>query len=162
MHDVGKRSEEEEEKYREWQGPVETHPRKGAGMLKETGFSDEITETVASHHFPTKMEEIDTWEKKLLFYADRRASQNIMSLEERVANDGDRWVAEGMISRDDLEKTCELAREVEREIFAQLDIKPEDVQNLPMPEIEKYLRSWVERNLEDRAIKYFRGLQKES
>lgn len=162
LHDVGRRSEDEEEQYREWQGPVEDHTRKGARMLKEAGFSPEITDTIASHHFPTRMKDVDTLEKKLLFYADRRVSQDIVSLEKRVNNDSERWVAEGMIGQEDMVKSCELASQVEREIFAQLDIEPEDLQNLPMPKIEKYLRSWIERNLEDRVIKYFRGLQKES
>ena len=59
-----------------------------------------------------------------------------------------------------MDKMKEVAKDVEQEIFSKLDIEPNDILDLPAPRVEKYLRAIVERNLEDRAIKFFRGLEK--
>lgn len=150
LHDIGRRKEEE------GAGP---HPQEGAKILKKARFSDKISEIVEAPHFPGRKDELDNWEKKIVFYADLRAGQNIISLDDRLKDITERWIPDKKITQEEMDRTKKIAQDIEQEIFSKLDIKADDILDIPAPRVERYLRAIVERNLEDRAIKFFRGLE---
>ncbi len=157
LHDIGRRQEDERIWYKKEPGAVGSHAREGAKILEEVDLSKEISETVKAHYFP--QQPLDNWEKKLVFYADSRAGQSIEPLNERLEDIEKRWVPK-KISQEEMNQTKKIAQDIEQEIFSKLDIGPDDVLDLSVPRVERYLRTIIERNLEDRAIKFFRGLEK--
>jgi len=150
LHDVGKQKEGKKDV---------SHPKEGVRILKDAGFSKEIIEIVGIPHFPQKKEELDNWEKRIVFYADLRVGQNIVSLDDRLKDIAKRWIPEKKITQKEMDKAKEIAKDVEQEIFSKLDIEPDDILDLSMPRAERYLRAIAERNLEDRAIKFFKGFR---
>ncbi len=157
LHDVGKRYEQQA-KHKEDSDTVGSHAQEGARVLKDENFSEEIVDIVKAHYFPQRKEEMDTWEKKIVFYADSRVGQSTVLLDERLEDIEKRWVP-NKITQETMDKTKKIAQDIEQEIFSKLEIKPNEISNLPAPRVERYLRTIVERNLEDRAIKFFRELE---
>lgn len=158
LHDIGRRKEKEEILYDREHKAIESHPKKGAKILRKAGFSEKIAKIVETPHFPQK-KELDNWEKKIVFYSDLRAGQDIVSLDDRLDDIAERWIPDKKLTKKEMSRAKEMAKDVEQEIFSKLDITPNDILDLPAPRVEKYLRTVVGRNLEDRAIKFFRGLE---
>lgn len=95
------------------------HAIAGAQILAERGFID-VAEIVRAHRYLQIVEGFDSWEKKLLYYADKRTRHDtIVSLKERL-EDGRRRNAPGMVGS---EKSLDLDEKVyalEREIMHSL------------------------------------------
>lgn len=158
LHDIGRRQEDERIWYKKEPGAAGSHAQEGVKILKGAGFSKEISDIAETHSFPQK-EELDSWEKKLVFYADTRVAQSIISLSDRFKDAEKRWVLNGKVTREKMDKRKKIAQDIEQEIFSKLEVKPDGILNLPMSRVERYLRTIIERNLEDRAIKFFRDLE---
>ena len=101
-------------------------------IIKEEGYP-EVANVAAAHGF---MSEPKTWEEKILNYADKRVKHSeIVSLRERFDDLHERYGPHNVVDydvelRDEKEK---LYFELEKEIFSNLDFKPEDLKE----EVEK-------------------------
>lgn len=149
-HDVAKRQEDEHRFYN--LGKCKGHAELGANMMRKANFSESAIRAVEVHFLPTP-EELDTWENKILFYADFRASAKIIPLKERLERFHNKYVDSGLMTEEYYQR-AEYAYEIEKEIFAILDIQPDDLNQLPPNRFEKYFRELVKRNLEERGIRF--------
>lgn len=93
------------------------HALAGSRILEERGFP-EIAKLVKKHRYLQIVEGFDSWEEKLLYYADKRTKHDkIVSLKERLEDGRKRNAPEtiGTISAKELdEKIYTLEREITR------------------------------------------------
>lgn len=86
------------------------HAEAGARILEERGFS-EIARLVRRHRFLQIKEGFDSWEEKILYYADKRTKHNqVVTLKERLADGRSRNAPET--------ENTEEARELDEKVFA--------------------------------------------
>lgn len=97
------------------------HAKKGATILREEGFPD-IARIIEKHRYDTiGTGKLRTWEEKVVYYADKRAIQHIVSVEERTQ----RWMERYPEHAEEIKAKLPLVKELEQEIFEPLEIKPE-------------------------------------
>jgi len=109
LHDIGKVKSDETGK---------EHADEGKEILIKEGYS-EIAELIPKHRIDKiYYESLDTWEEKILYYADRRAGVKIMSLEKRIK---DMLTRHPQLEKD-IPKFKPKIKELEREIFNILKI----------------------------------------
>ena len=139
----------------------------GASWLKDLGFPKLVTEGIKDH-FPQQVIDNPYW--KIGLVADYLASQEVMSLEERLTDVKKRWIddekAEGKLPRIDpavFEHACRTIREVAHELFTALDTTDKkfiEEHRLDDPESatrwEKFLMRTRERKREALAKKLVR------
>ena len=158
LHDIDRRREDERIWYDHNLKAAGSHAQEGARILIEDGFSKEIAEIVGAHHFPQEKKELDTWEKKVVIYAELRATQKIISFEDRMDDLEKRWVP-NKLTQKELDTTRNLVKNIEQEMFSKLVIEPNDILDIPMPLDERYLRTAIEHDVEEEVIEYFRDLE---
>ena len=100
------------------------HEEAAAAMLKERGYPEvaEIVRLHGGHH----LQDLKTWEEKLVSYADKRVMHDkIVGVHERNADTIERYpqYAEQLAEHE------KLAMDIEKEIFASLDITPDQVKD---------------------------------
>jgi putative nucleotidyltransferase with HDIG domain len=75
--------------------------------------------------------DLKTWEEKLVYYADKRVTHgNIVTIDERLEYAKKRY---GSLSKEIMNNILEsepLLREIENDIFKNIDIEPDDIQKL--------------------------------
>ena len=108
------------------------HADAGCKILVKEGYP-EIGKIVSKHKFIVigTEEEPKTWEEKIVYYVDKRAiDDKIVSLKERFDDLDKRYGSgkAGLIDKNIILKKQKLIFELENELFAPLDIKPEDIQ----------------------------------
>ena len=112
------------------------HPRVGADMLAKKGYL-EIAEIIKKHTItsvlaPLQKDKLSTWEEKIVFYADKRENEGkIVSVKERLL--GWREMQKPM----EFEKYYSAVSALEREIFGQLNFRPDQL-------TEKMLKSEID------------------
>jgi len=128
------RFEEEvtDEKWEKWKGLREQfkgihHADIASDQLKDRGFY-ETAECIRLHKFVSVVEEssaLDTLEKKITYYADKRVKHTeIVDLEERFRDGRKRHGAGKTVAEKEFLKSVEKAAfELERELFEPLDIE---------------------------------------
>jgi putative nucleotidyltransferase with HDIG domain len=109
------------------------HGKAGAAWLQAAGHP-ELARPIAAHPVMQLDEPgAHEWlasaplEDRIVCYADKRATQRVVSLDQRFA----RWERRHPEYADRLRATLVLARQLETDICAALDIRPEDVERLP-------------------------------
>jgi putative nucleotidyltransferase with HDIG domain len=109
------------------------HGRAGAAWLRAAGHP-ELARPIAAHPVmqlddPAAHEWLESapLEDRIVCYADKRATQRVVSLDQRFA----RWERRHPEYADRLRATLVLARQLEADICAALRIRPEDVERLP-------------------------------
>lgn len=101
------------------------HEEACARILEERGFKD-VARLVRKHRYVQILEGLDSWEEKLLYYADKRTKHDkIVPLKERLL-DGRRRNAPETIGDPDSKKIDEKIFELEREIFTKFEEEPTD------------------------------------
>lgn len=108
----------------------ETHPDTGVRVLKEEGMG-EVAELVKSHplHLIINPQTAPkTWEEKILFLSDKTVKYQIVTVDKRF----DLWNREHMSPKEQeqLDLAYPKVKELEKEIFSLIKIKPEDLLNL--------------------------------
>lgn len=107
------------------------HEVAGYKILKALG-EEKLALIVKKHRFASLTdhdpeEQPQTWEEKLVYYADKRvAGDKIVSIEERIADGQRRYFPNGNIPPED-EVIKKHLRELEQKICQKAKIKPEDV-----------------------------------
>lgn len=105
------------------------HTEAGYNILKELG-EDTIAVIVRRHRFDSLTDERDkpdTWEEKLLYYADKRVRHDqITSIAERLADGRRRYFPDGVLPENDhlVEKALYVLQD---KICGKAGIKPEDI-----------------------------------
>lgn len=104
------------------------HTEAAYNMLKDLG-EDELAVTIRKHRFGslTSEDPPETWEEKLLYYADKRVKHDkIVSIAERIQDGRERYFPDGNLPQDDhlVEKAL---YKLEAEICTKAGIKPEDI-----------------------------------
>ncbi len=98
------------------------HADVGAAILGERGF-DDVANVVRKHRFTQIERGLDTWEEKLVYYADKRAKHDkIVLLEERLADGKKR----NLIETNTTEESLMLDKKIhvlEEEIFTKAGIR---------------------------------------
>ncbi len=91
------------------------HEDAAAEILESRGFND-VAQLVRMHRFSQVMKGFDTWEEKLLYYADKRVKHDkIVSLYERLEDGRRRNMPDGEAEKESRkieEKVYELEREL--------------------------------------------------
>ncbi len=105
------------------------HGKLAYDFLKEK--YPEVAEVIISHLFHrSAIVPLDSWEKKLVYYADCRVNDDkLVSFEERVNYIVEKY---GNISEEAnkrIHDAIPFAKEIEKEIFKNLDIEPEDLKD---------------------------------
>ena len=100
-------------------------------QLTKLGFP-EVAELVRLHrslNIINEPESYDTPEKKILYYADKRVKHDeIVDLKERFRDGRERYGGfDGIEERKLFEKVEKLTYQLEKELFGQIDLKPEDI-----------------------------------
>ncbi|MBW2995936.1 HD domain-containing protein [Candidatus Woesearchaeota archaeon] len=117
LHDVG--TVEEKDKAE--------HAKAGEKILEKLNFDQKLITIVRKHLLSAIIEDpLETWEEKLVFYADKRVNSHevrIVSLDERMHRWPDYFPEVRQLILDSIEAT----KQLEKEIFKNLDIKPEDI-----------------------------------
>ena len=103
------------------------HGKISKKILIEEGYP-ELGAIIEVHGVMGLIEDrLNTWEEKIVNYADKRVIHNKMaSVDERFDNLIKRY--KGAIPKKDFEKTRKLTKKLEKQIFDELDIKPEDLE----------------------------------
>lgn len=102
----------------------EQHAEKGAAIIQEEGYPH-LASLIRTHRYDTITEnKLDTWEKKLVYYADKRVSQNIVSLEKRISQ----WMERYPQHAEKIKAKLPLVKNLENCIFNQLDFHPDELQ----------------------------------
>lgn len=119
-------------------------------ILREANVSDEIIDLVKKSdvEYQDPYEVATTVEQKIFIYADLRATQKVISLDERFADLELRGRVESI---DNLIRLKQWTYEVEEELFSYLDISPKDISDdYPrMTLTEAYLRRLYIQDIED-------------
>ncbi|MCB9359390.1 hypothetical protein H6503_05645 [Candidatus Woesearchaeota archaeon] len=106
-------------------GKDELHEKQGGELLKSIGF-DRIGEVISRHGISSLHDGSlnGDWESMIVHYADKRVIHDkIASLDERIEDAKIRYPE----SRSYAEKVRAARQILERQIFKNLDIKPEDI-----------------------------------
>lgn len=102
----------------------EHHAEKGATILRKEGYP-QLAAIIKDHRYDTINEnKLDSWEKKLVYYADKRVTQSIVSLEERIHI----WMEQYPEYAEKIKETLPLVKNLENCIFNQLTISPDELQ----------------------------------
>ncbi len=110
------------------------HPEAAYLQLKEN--YPEIALIIRKHAYRAVISDDDsirpiTWEEKIVTYADKRvAHTTIVSLEERFREGHKRWQEEPHYDPNLAEHVDKKYFDMEKEIFSQIPIKPEEIENL--------------------------------
>ncbi len=110
------------------------HEKAASKLLKDKGY-DELGELIEFHGF-RGFRNLDTWERKILNYADSRVSwDQIVSIQERFDELDKRYGPHNVpnYTEEAKKEHRDSLIEVEKEIFSHLDLKPEDLKE----EVEK-------------------------
>ncbi len=109
------------------------HGRAGAAWLRAAGHA-ELARPVAAHPVMQLDEPgAHEWlvsaplEDRIVCYADKRATQRVVSLDQRFA----RWARRHPEYEERLRATLVTARQLEAQVCAAVGIRPEDVERLP-------------------------------
>jgi len=100
------------------------HSKVGAEILRKEGFP-EVAKCVETHGY-SSISILESWEQKVVHYADKRATNKTVSLKERAAG----WMKK---YPDDIESIKEhglKTEELEKQIFNKLSIKPNDLKEM--------------------------------
>jgi uncharacterized protein len=110
----------------------EDHARTGSQVLNQMGYK-RIGEIVREHiQLLHRKDPLWISEEEVVNYADKRVQHDrIVSLEERFRDLKDRY-GKNQIAFDMLEQLQKATFEIEMKIFSILEIKPEDLQHLPL------------------------------
>lgn len=93
-------------------------------ILTEKGYP-EVGKVIEFHGL---LEHIGSWEEKVLIYADRRVNhEDIVSVDERYDGLLERYSSS--FPKQEIESGREIVKSIEKEIFKNLDFKPEDLKN---------------------------------
>lgn len=103
------------------------HGKISKKILAEEGFP-ELGEIIEVHGVKGLIEcRLNTWEKKIVNYADKRVIDDKMAdVDERFDDLIKRY--KGTIPKKNFEKTRKLVKDVEKQIFSHLDFKPEELE----------------------------------
>jgi putative nucleotidyltransferase with HDIG domain len=108
------------------------HGHAGAALVSEAGHA-ELARAIAVHPVVRLTDAgAEQWlqsaplDQRLVTYADKRATQRVVSLDKRFA----RWYRKHPQHRERLEDAHEAARRLEQRICEDLDMKPSDVERL--------------------------------
>jgi putative nucleotidyltransferase with HDIG domain len=100
------------------------HDKIGEQILAKEGYA-ELGKFCSKHYFGQEGE-LESWEEKLLSYADDRVSHDqIVSLEERAKEINNRYKLNF-----DYKEAVKKAQNLEREIFSHLDFGPEEISEI--------------------------------
>jgi len=102
------------------------HGEIGREILVKKGLND--IADVTAVHIAESLEDgkVDTWEKKLVNYADKRVKHNsIVTIDERYDDLIQRY---HHVSEQGFNKMRKLIKDVEKQIFQNLDFKPEELE----------------------------------
>ena len=98
------------------------HAKISQQILKDKGLN-EIAEIARKHIVSSVLEEETkpkTWEEKIVFYADKRVSDKIISIDDRLSE----WEK---TNKELILKCKPFVLEIEKEIFSMLDFRPEEL-----------------------------------
>ncbi len=121
LHDIGKM------KAKEQSGEV-GHGDLGYRILQDEGYP-ETASVVRKHPVVKILKGIDDWtiEDKIVYYSDKRAREDILSLDERFAGLIESY-GDTPAKVEELEKCKSKARELERELLTKIDV-PSEIKN---------------------------------
>ena len=103
------------------------HAAEGRLLLEKEGFP-EVGAVVETHMLSDiTNNKTTTWERKILNYADKRAGDNIVSLEKRFAYIRKRY---GKKFAADIDAAEPALKELEKEIFSLIGEKPDSVEKI--------------------------------
>ena len=105
----------------------EHHPDTGVRVLGEYGFR-EVANLIKTHSLSSILDQAispKTWEEKLLYLSDKMVKHDIITVDERFRL----WKEENLPekARVELDTAYPLAKLLEKEVFDQIGIAPEDV-----------------------------------
>jgi len=104
----------------------DSHSKDGEEIVKRFGF-EKLMPIIRKHELSGILEyRFDTWEEKLVYYADKRARNEIRSIDERTK----KWPELFPEFKEKIFQSVTKAKELEKEIFSKLDFKPEDLKEL--------------------------------
>lgn len=114
--------------------PGERHPDTAVRILTDEGM-EELAALVATHSLHAILDPKicpKTWEEKLLYLSDKMVKYEIITVDKRFAL----WRAEGLSpdAIDMLDKTYPKVKDMEKQIFGLIGIKPEEVVYLAQKE----------------------------
>ena len=112
LHDIGKE---------EQRNSGICHSEAGSKICKNENIDGSICSIVRKHTLE-KVDLLDTWEEKVLFYSDKICKYEIIGIDKRF----EPW----FLKTDDKEELIELknkTKQIEKEIFSKLNIAPEDL-----------------------------------
>lgn len=96
------------------------HAKRGAEIVSKEGYPA-LAEIIRKHRYDVIGERgLQTWEEKIVYYADKRAVYDILSIKERVK----RWMRKYPRHKEEIKCNLPLVHELEEEIFSKLEIKP--------------------------------------
>lgn len=102
-------------------------------IAKELNMSEKVQSLIGDNHFKylCNHRDDDNFEMKILHYADTRVSpKGIVSFNERVEEAQERYKEyPNRASDDEVNKLLDCGRDIEKQIFENSKIKPEDVNN---------------------------------
>lgn len=99
------------------------HAQKGAEILRKEGYP-KIAEIISRHRYDTiGKDDFETWEEKIVYYADKRATHKIVSIKERTA----RWMEKYSNYKNSIQEKLPKVRKLENEIFNHLSIRPNEL-----------------------------------
>ena len=112
-------------------GSTEDHAARGREICIENNFI-EIAEIVGEHIQLESYEPDDKVnEKEIIYYSDKRVNHNeVVPLEKRLAYLLDRYAKNEKVLIQRIEANFRKCREVEKKIFLNLDLSPEDLTEL--------------------------------
>jgi len=117
LHDIDKGIE----------GSGEVHSKKGVEVLKKEGYPEiaRICETHTINSFLDKNTIPSTWEEKIVALSDKMVKDEIITVDERYKL----WMGEDLPKeqKEILHKSYPIVKELEKEIFGIIGIKPEEV-----------------------------------
>ena len=107
--------------------PGETHPDTAVRILREEGM-EEVAVLVATHSLHAILDPTfapKTWEEKLLYLSDKMVKQEIITVDKRFAL----WRSEDLphAARRTLDACYPKVKELEKEVFALIEVKPHEV-----------------------------------
>jgi putative nucleotidyltransferase with HDIG domain len=97
------------------------HSEAAARIISKEGYP-EIAEIARKHSY-NAINELNSWEEKVVFYADKRAEYEIVSVRERIAG----WVRKYPEHEKKIMQNVSAIKKLENEIFSKLKITPEDI-----------------------------------
>ena len=100
------------------------HAQEGYEICLKKGIDEKICLLIKKHGLETILDSLDTWEEKILFYADKICKYEVIGIDERFRP----WIEKaGQI--DLVEKKKQKTEELEKEILDKAGIKFEDIKN---------------------------------